>query len=233
MFGFIQERAEAAEAGPRRGRSRSANLLEHLYFAHIACLYCSHPPHCVSLFESVYARRWGCIARLACWCVVLSTGCIARLACWCVVLSTGSSASDFARHTFRLTPRVVRRLCVAAQRNPWAPRGRSRGPGDKRGAPARCLVLYRREPKRPKPVRDEAEAGRRTFSNICISRTSRVCIVAIALCLLSLSLFSACFCLFLPRQPSANFVLAKLPHWVVKVLLTLALGVLASKIMLP
>ena len=104
-------------------------------------------------------------------------GCIARLACWCVVLSTGSSASDFARHTFRLTPRVVRRLCVAAQRNPWAPRGRSRGPGDKRGAPARCLVLYRREPKRPKPVRDEAEAGRRTFSNICISRTSRVCIV--------------------------------------------------------
>ena len=49
-----------------------------------------------------------------------------------------------------------------------------------------------------KPVRDEAEAGRRTFSNICISRTSRVCIVAIALCLLSLSLFSACFCLFVP-----------------------------------
>ena len=153
---------------------------------------------------------------------------------WCVVLSTGRcSASDFARHTFRLTPRVVRRLCVAAQRNPWAPRGRSRGPGDKRGAPARCLVLYRREPKRPKPVRDEAEAGRRTFSNICISRTSRVCIVAIALCLLSLSLFSACFCLFLPRQPSANFVLAKLPHWDVKVLLTLVLGVLASKKMLP
>ena len=92
-------------------RSRSAYLLEHLYFAHIACLYCSHPPHCVSLFESMYARRWGCIARLA---------------CWSVVLSTGSSASDFARHTFRLTPRVVRRLCVAAQRNPWAPRGRSR-----------------------------------------------------------------------------------------------------------
>ena len=42
MFGFIQERAEAAEAGPRRGRSRSANLLEHLYFAHIACLYCCY-----------------------------------------------------------------------------------------------------------------------------------------------------------------------------------------------
>ena len=26
----------------RSGRSRSANLLEHLYFAHIACLYCCY-----------------------------------------------------------------------------------------------------------------------------------------------------------------------------------------------
>ena len=54
----IQERAEAAEAGPRRGRSRSANLLEHLYFAHIAYLYCSHPPHCVR----VPIRKYVCSA---------------------------------------------------------------------------------------------------------------------------------------------------------------------------
>ena len=89
---------------------------------------------------------------------------------------------------------------------------------------------------RSRSATSEAEAGRRTFSNICVSRTARVCIVAIALqyayCLFR-SFQRAFACLFLPRQPSANFVLAKLPHWDVKVLLILVLGVLASKKMLP
>ena len=125
----------------------------------------------------MHAPAYGSVSHRVAW----SALCVVPHSYGYVVENFNSTRSNVLHHCrtspFRLTPRVVRRLCVAAQRNPWAPRGRSRGPGDKRGAPARCLVLYRREPKRPKPVRDEAEAGRRTFSNICISRTSRVCIV--------------------------------------------------------
>ena len=84
-------------------------------------------------------------------------GCIARVVCWCDALSTGNvSASVFARHTYRLTPRVLGG-CVSCSAVPCGSAGgRSSGAG-RGGAPLRrsstkrsferfviCICLYSR-----------------------------------------------------------------------------------------